>query len=135
MEKLCVKYSAGNFAILCSDCRDIIKVGYDFSREEKDFATGRTDDLPPQYCEKCKPNDSNSVKETALEAAGRIYPFEEGYGVADINSQMSDLKAAFVEGAEWQKEQIVQFLLDEITERRPYSASKMCEKIIEFINK
>ena len=36
-------------------------------------------------------------------------------------------------GAKWQQEQILQFLYSEITERRPYSSSKMCEKVIEFI--
>ena len=41
----------------------------------------------------------------------------------------------FIAGTKWQKEQIIQFLYDEITERRDYSASKMCEVIIEFINK
>ena len=39
----------------------------------------------------------------------------------------------FIAGAKWQKEQILQFLYSEITERRDYSASKMCEKIVEFI--
>lgn len=33
------------------------------------------------------------------------------------------------------KEEILQFLYSEITERRDYSASKMCEVIIEFIEK
>jgi hypothetical protein len=36
-------------------------------------------------------------------------------------------------GAVWQQEQILDFLYSEITERRDYSASKMCEKVIEFI--
>ena len=36
-------------------------------------------------------------------------------------------------GAKWQQEQILQFLYSEITERRPYSSSKMCEVVIEFI--
>jgi hypothetical protein len=35
--------------------------------------------------------------------------------------------------AKWQQEQILDFLYKEITERRDYSASKMCEKVIEFI--
>jgi hypothetical protein len=39
----------------------------------------------------------------------------------------------FVNGAKWQQEQILDFLYSEITERRDYSASKMCEKVIEFI--
>jgi hypothetical protein len=36
-------------------------------------------------------------------------------------------------GAKLQQEQILDFLYSEITERRDYSASKMCEKVIEFI--
>lgn len=40
----------------------------------------------------------------------------------------------FINGAKWQQEQILDFLYSEITERRDYSASKMCEKVIEFIN-
>ena len=36
-------------------------------------------------------------------------------------------------GAKWNQEQILQFLYSEITERRPYSSSKMCEVVIEFI--
>jgi hypothetical protein len=40
---------------------------------------------------------------------------------------------AFINGAKWQQEQILDFLYEEITERRDYSASKMCEKVIEFI--
>jgi hypothetical protein len=39
----------------------------------------------------------------------------------------------FNNGAKWQQEQILQFLYSEIIERRPYSSSKMCEVIIEFI--
>jgi len=39
----------------------------------------------------------------------------------------------FEDGAKWQQEQIIDFLHSEITERRDYTASKMCEKVIEFI--
>ena len=39
----------------------------------------------------------------------------------------------FEMGAEWQRKQILDFLYSEITERRDYSASKMCEKVVEFI--
>ena len=43
------------------------------------------------------------------------------------------IKYSFKEGAKWNQEQILQFLYLEITERRDYSASKMCEVVIEFI--
>lgn len=39
----------------------------------------------------------------------------------------------FIRGSEWKQEQILEFLYSEITERRDYSASKMCEKVIDFI--
>ena len=42
-------------------------------------------------------------------------------------------KNGFIAGAKWQQEQILDFLYSEITERRDYSASKTCEKVIEFI--
>ena len=41
--------------------------------------------------------------------------------------------SSFIDGAKWQQEQILQFLYSEITERRPYSSSKMCEEVIKFI--
>ena len=51
-----------------------------------------------------------------------------------LNYEYTNGIYGFKAGAKWQKEQILQFLYDEITERRDYSASKMCEKVIEFIN-
>ena len=39
----------------------------------------------------------------------------------------------FEMGTEWHRKQILDFLYSEITERRDYSASKMCEKVVEFI--
>jgi hypothetical protein len=51
-----------------------------------------------------------------------------------VNStRLRNYKVLFIEGAKWQQEQILQFLYSEITERRPYSSSKMCEVVIEFI--
>lgn len=40
---------------------------------------------------------------------------------------------AFINGYKFKQEQILDFLYSEITERKDYSASKMCEKVIEFI--
>lgn len=42
-------------------------------------------------------------------------------------------KELFIKGAKWQQEQILDFLYKEITERRDYSASKMCEVVIDYI--
>lgn len=51
-----------------------------------------------------------------------------------VNStRLRNYKVLFIEGAKWQQEQILQFLYSEITERRPYSSSKMCEEVIKFI--
>ena len=47
--------------------------------------------------------------------------------------QESAIKYSILAGAKWQQEQILDFLYSEITERRDYSASKMCEKVTEFI--
>ena len=52
------------------------------------------------------------------------------------NSPEKDVEYyAFINGAIWGQKQTLEFLHLEITERRDYSASKMCEKIVEFINK
>ena len=47
------KYNSGMGAILCSECSVIIKVGYQFSKEEIDGIKGKVH-IPPQYCDKCK---------------------------------------------------------------------------------
>jgi hypothetical protein len=66
-------------------------------------------------------------KETIEEAAKRIYSDKEYSMYGEIR------RHSFIAGAKWQQEQILDFLYEEITERRDYSASKMCEKVIEFI--
>jgi RNase P subunit RPR2 len=47
------KLNGGLGALLCSKCRVIIKIGKDFTKEEKNAMKGYIK-LPPQYCEKCK---------------------------------------------------------------------------------
>ena len=72
------------------------------------------------FCFKC---GKGNKQETLEEAAENF-----------VNStRLRNYKVLFIEGAKWQQEQILQFLYSEITERRPYSSSKMCEKVIEFI--
>lgn len=71
--------------------------------------------------------------ETLEEAA---YEYAESYRCPATNENeycKHDIISAFNNGATWQQEQILQFLYSEITERRPYSSSKMCEVVIEFI--
>ena len=69
-------------------------------------------------------------QETIEEAAERFRSNNPGTAQGGNNTKILN---AFKFGAEWQQEQILQFLYLEITERRPYSSSKMCEKVIEFI--
>ena len=72
------------------------------------------------------------MKETLEEAAEKVYP-NDGFKDeiwADIGEVFRE---KFIEGAKWRQEQILEFLYLEITERRDYSASKMCEVVIEFI--
>jgi translation initiation factor 2 beta subunit (eIF-2beta)/eIF-5 len=64
-------------------------------------------------------------KQETLEEAAERY--------SSISFNRQDLYDGFIEGASWQQEQILQFLYSEITERRPYSSSKMCEEVIKFI--
>ena len=49
------KFNNGNGALLCSKCRTIIKVGYQYNQLEKEASKGHAT-LPPQYCDKCKNN-------------------------------------------------------------------------------
>ena len=58
MEKAIVKFNSGAGALLCSGCRVIIKTGKDYTEEERQYAVGDLEYLPPQYCEKCK--DTNT---------------------------------------------------------------------------
>ena len=82
-----------------------------------------------QQCKDCNDNltdctcieDTVDMKQETLEEVAERYYEDE----VSIN--------AFINGYKLAQEQILDFLYSEITERRDYSASKMCEKIIEFI--
>lgn len=59
MEKAVIKFNGGNLALLCSGCSVIIKTGVDFTQEELDYVLEKSKNtLPPQYCEKCKTDES-----------------------------------------------------------------------------
>jgi hypothetical protein len=58
---------------------------------------------------------------------------EAAYNYAANKKNRTSHLIGFREGVKWQQEQILYFLYSEITERRDYSASKMCEVVIEFI--
>jgi hypothetical protein len=53
-DKAIIKFNGGNLALLCNDCRVIIKTGKDFTQEELDYAMIKGTHLPPQYCNQCK---------------------------------------------------------------------------------
>jgi len=53
MEKLIVKYNSGLGAILCSGCSKILKIGSEFTPEEKQYIKGEIEHLPAQFCEQC----------------------------------------------------------------------------------
>jgi len=67
------------------------------------------------------------MKQETLEEAALNYSTDM------LGTIYEELEKAFAKGAKWQQEQILDFLYSEITERRDYSASKMCEKVVEFI--
>lgn len=55
------KFNGGRGALLCSECRVIIKTGIEFTPKEWEYFKGEIKPpLPPQYCEqhKTKPNES-----------------------------------------------------------------------------
>ena len=69
-------------------------------------------------------------KET-LEEAAKDFVLSHDFSLIKTQNHLAN--RCFQVGAKWQQEQILQFLYSEITERRPYSSSKMCEVVIEFI--
>jgi len=77
-------------------------------------------------------------KETLEEATERYclinnIPIDQMIVKNDRSCEFKTPITMFIEGAKWQQEQILQFLYSEITERRPYSSSRMCEEVIKFI--
>jgi len=82
-------------------------------------------DFSNPNADKITSTSTTSMKqETLEEVAKRIYGSEPSKDVEYY---------AFINGAKWKQEQILQFLYSELIERRPYSSSKMCEVVIEFI--
>jgi len=54
MGKATFKFNGGNLALLCSNCRTIIKVGFQFTDEEKAAARGEIE-MDRRYCGACSP--------------------------------------------------------------------------------
>ena len=72
------------------------------------------------------------MKET-LEERVRYIAFLHKQNLSGRESEDEVFEIGILAGIEETKEQILDFLYSEITERRDYSASKMCEVVIEFI--
>lgn len=69
MEKALFKYNSGHGALLCSDCRKILKTGWEFNEEELAAIKGHAH-LPPQYCLRCKL--INELRENNIDWKQRI---------------------------------------------------------------
>ena len=98
--------------------------------EPKDVVLGYKTSIVAQMLDRIDLEEPK--QETLEEAAEKVYP-NDGFKDeiwADIGEVFRE---KFIEGAKWRQEQILEFLYLEITERRDYSASKMCEVVIEFI--
>lgn len=52
-DKAIFKFNNGKLALLCSNCRIILKIGKQFTKEESLALKGEIY-LKPQYCDKCK---------------------------------------------------------------------------------
>jgi hypothetical protein len=71
------------------------------------------------------------MKKETLEEAAKEFVLSHDFSKLTNPNHLAN--RCFQYGAKWQQEQILQFLYLEIIERRPYSSSKMCEVVIEFI--
>jgi hypothetical protein len=83
-------------------------------------------------------NESKQRAANYMSLKGVLEPKQEiieeaAYNYAANKKNRTSHLIGFREGVKWQQEQILYFLYSEITERRDYSASKMCEVVIEFI--
>ena len=74
-------------------------------------------------------NIKNPSKQETLEEAA------EKYAIYSFDSPLLDASDNFKAGVEWHKNQVLDFLYREVIERRPYSATRMCEEVIKFIEK
>lgn len=75
-------------------------------------------------------------KQEALEEAAKDFienTMKFSFDSLETRTQANRMLKCAEFGAKWQREQILEFLYLEITERRPYSSSRMCEVVIEFI--
>ena len=58
-DKGIAKFDGGRIMILCNGCRTYLKAGEDLTDEEIEMLSPYNDQVfPPQYCEKCKPTET-----------------------------------------------------------------------------
>ena len=53
MKTAIFKFNNSQLALLCSECRAILKTGKEFTIDELKASQGKKY-LPPQYCDECK---------------------------------------------------------------------------------
>lgn len=121
------------------EVRHLLKSIFDPKTNEKHpVVQHRHFDLTKMICEYkyeiIIPKEEPKQKETFKEVAERILleTVIDGNNSFDLIIK-EDVIKAMIQITKWQQEQILDFLYSEITERRDYSASKMCEKVVEFI--
>jgi hypothetical protein len=112
MEKAIIKFNGGALALLCSECRVIIKEGYQFTAEEMSFAKGDIDHLDPQYCPRCSYPETEGTMAICNDiiAKREISDEEIDEGASDKwdGYKESNYFEAFKEGAKWYREQLKQ---------------------------
>ena len=113
------KMNGGLGATLCNKCSVII-------------STGLTEDL---YCEKCInnfPKEGETLEELIIKE-GLYRTSQNNFNQASAGYNAKWFKRGGIFAAKLQQELILDFIHSEMLERRDYTASKMCEVIIEFI--
>lgn len=65
MDNIIIKYNSGIGAILCSKCSAIIKVGYEFTEDERKAMKGELH-MGPIYCTECKEGPFGYKKQNEL---------------------------------------------------------------------
>lgn len=130
-EKAIIKFNGGKLALLCSNCNRIIRVGSDFTDEERDFANGKIKHLDLAYCDSCITNPENTIfvfgsntegkhgKGAALFALkhrGAIYGKAKGLQGSSYAIITKDLKkgerSVSLESIKEQVDEFIQFAID-----------------------
>jgi hypothetical protein len=125
-----VDYNFYKIIIPKEEPKDVV-LGYKTSLVAQSLDSHYVDFSNPN-ADKISSSSTTSIKQETLEEAAENH-WKMQYIMALDESTKPYIIQDFISGAKWQQEQILQFLYSEIIERRPYSSSKMCEVVIEFI--